>query len=279
MIAGVLLATITAIGFSPSLDGVAIGKNITAVIAAREIPVDRENPTVSNTDTGHVWTWTATDGTLERITTNDGGAVQMIDILASPANQRKISVPIVGSLQFNVDSHVNAQSAAGGADPALFTDEWLPLARRSGTVLGYVIEPDFGLLLAFPAPGDLGLIEVLCGTKRALSNTGMIPAGMPIIRPGRTNESDLGVAPVDHVFEAAKLTGIPAGNRFVRSPSTYAFLRISVGTNGIPSTATYFAGESAGSDVAIQVALREKFQPATLDGKPVPSVYFQRLPV
>ena len=268
MIAPVLLAAITAT-VPPKLDGITVGQNVAAVIKAREIPVDRENPVVRNTDAGHVWTWTQKDGTLERLTTDDDGIVQMIDILASPANRQWITVPVSGSLQFNESGHINAQG--DGPYPDLFRDEWLPLANRAGTVLGYGIQPDYGVLFAFPAPGDQGMIEVLTGTREALFGTGMVPNETPALQPAMINRN---------VYKAPNMMP-SAGRGFVRDFMVY--VRIAVGSDGIPTAATVFArsggptgtGGSNLDNAAVYATLREKFQPATVNGKPVPSIYFQ----
>lgn len=261
----------------PELDGITIGQNIAAVIKAREIPVDRDNPTVSNSDSGHVWTWTQKDGTLERLTTDDDGVVQMIDILATPANQQWITAPIAGSLQFNGSGHINAQP--DDLQPDLFKDEWLPLANRAGTVLGYVIQPDYGILFAFPAPGDQGLIEVLTGTRGALYSTGLIPSQITVLPCCLINRVPLRLQPATisrDVFEAPELVQDPAGRGFVRGFVVY--VRVDVGSDGMPSGASVFA-DSGGSEVdkaAIYRALHQRFQPATINGKPIRSIFFER---
>jgi hypothetical protein len=273
VIAAVLLAAITAT-VPPKLDGIAIGQNVATVIKDREIPIDRENPMVTNTDSGHVWTWTQKDETLERITTDDDGVVQMIDILASSANRQTITVPVARSLQFNESSHVNANFAADGINPDLFADEWLPLANRAGTVLGYAIQPNYGVLFAFPAPGDQGMIEVLYGTREALFDTGMIPSEgsskamvTPQLQPATRNRG---------VYKRPKLVQWPPCGGFIRNQ--VVFVRVTVGADGIPSAAAVFAG-SGGALLdahALYCPMHSKFEAATLDGKPVPSVVFQR---
>lgn len=247
----------------PALEGVTIGENLASVVRRPEFPKNSEMPTVVNTDIGHVWSWTEKDGTLERLTTDDDGVVQMIEILASGKNHKLIDVPVAGSLQFNESGHINANDRA---NPDLFRDEWLPLANMFGTVLGYAIEPNYGVVFGFPA-GDGGLIEVATGTRDALYTTGLIP------RKTMISASPLLPRPAHgRVYKAPKLVWRQACNEF-RDPT--AFVRVAVRSDGVPSAATIFLGNGY-PNPAPNCEMYEKFRPATLNGKPVPSVYFQR---
>lgn len=250
----------------PALDGIAIGDNLAKVIHRRDFPHNREIPTVNNTDAGHVWSWTEKDGTLERLTTNDDGEVQMIEVLASDKNDQTISVPVVGRLDFNGSGHINAQP--GSPQDDLFTDEWLPLPKVAGTVVGYAIAPNYGVIFGFPGPGDGGLIEVVTGTRDALFSTGLVPADLSTpLRP----------AIVSHdIFKAAQLTTIPPCGGFKKGLSV--FVRVAVQADGKPSEAKVFWGTGSlyEDNRALFCPMLERFQPATLNGKPVPSVYFQR---
>lgn len=271
MIAPFLLAVITAT-VPPKLDGITVGQNVATVIKAREIPIDRDNPTINNTNAGHVWTWTQKDGTLEHLTTDDDGVVQMIDILASPANQQWITVPVADSLQFNESGHINALWY--GAEPDLFTDERLPGSRRAATVVGYAIEPDYGVLFAFDASqGDGGMIEVLTGKRAALFQTGLIPERSgnramltPQLQPPSTRDA----------YKPPRLVQWPGCSGFIRG--RVVFVRLAVGSDGLPTNATVFAGSGPTSveNAALYCPMQSKFEPARLNGKPVPSVVFQR---
>jgi hypothetical protein len=250
----------------PVLDGIAIGENLAIVIHRRDFPNNREAPTIVNADAGHIWSWTEKDGTLERLTTNDDGDVQLIEILASSKNDQWISVPVVGSLQFNSSGHINAQP--GPPQDDLFRDEWLPLPKVAGTVVGYAIAPNYGVVFGFPAPGDEGLIEVATGTRDALFTTGLIPSDVTTpLRP----------ATVSHdIYKAAKLTGMPPCGGFVKN--LVVFVRVAVRADGTPSAATVFYGTGYLNEDnrALYCPMHETFQPATLNGNPVPSVYFQK---
>lgn len=269
MIATLLLAgALTATG-APQLDGIAIGQNITQIIKAR-----LSYPAVSNTSVGHVWTWSLDDGTIEAVTTDDDGVVEMVDILASAENRRQIDVPGIGLLQFNESGHINAQFAAD--KNGMMADELLYLAKRPGTVVGYTIPPDYGSLAAFPGPGDQGLIEVLTGTRSALFKTGLVPEensarafADPALLPAKISRD---------VYIPAKISQWPANGRFVH-PGQYVFIRSEVAADGISSQAILFAG-APGYDATMRYyANLVKFRPATLNGVPVPSVFFWRLSV
>ena len=266
MIAALLLGTVMGASV-PTLDGIAIGENLAIVVHSREFPNNREMPTVINMDSGHVWSWTEKDGTLERLTTDDDGAVQLIEILASSKNDQWISVPVVGSLQFNSSGHINAQPGPPPDD--LFRDEWLPLPKVAGTVVGYAIAPDYGVIFGFPGPGDMGLIEVATGTRDALFTTGLVPPKSDFITPLQpaTLKSD--------IYKAPKLVGIPPCGGFVKNHTV--FVRVAVRSDGTPSAATVFWGTGYLNEDsrALYCPMHETFQPATLNGKPVPSVYFQ----
>ena len=267
MIAAFFLAATTATA-PPELDGITIGENVAAVISQRGVKSNSENPTVENTALGHVWTWVSKDGTKERVTTNDDGVVQMVEILASPENEQSVAVPVAGSLQFNESGHINAQPADRNFD--LFLDEWLPAVNVAGTVVGYAIEPNYGVLFGFRGPGDGGLIEVFTGTRESLFTTGLVPVGGDPPTPLRPTTLRY------DIYNPPRVVQIPPCGGFIRG--RVVFVRLEVGSDGHPTNATVFAGLPPGSadDSALYCPMHSKFEPATLDGKRVPSVIFQK---
>lgn len=116
------------------------------------------------------------------------------------------------------------------------------------------------ILLVVAREGGRTIREAFLGYRDELAKAGFIP--------GASGED---------AFHAAVLEKMGAADYNSPSEGT-AYVRIAVGADGSVSAATiYFSSGDAVLDrAAVASALHDSFRPATLNGKPVASVYFHR---
>lgn len=245
-----LLAAVTA--FMP-VPGTSLGGSIKDAVKAHGLPK------VVTTDIGHVWTWQQKDGSQLRLTSDDDGTVQMIDLLAPKGVTAKFALqtePAPAILRLGKLSGQQADlqfsSIADFSGKATFPDSGEPAAFRA-----YKLSPNHEAVLLF-AGGVLR--EVFYGERAQLARSGLLPGAI---------EADVVTykAPVLQELGGADYTGGTQGT---------AFVRIAVGQEGKVTDETIYL--SSGSDVLDRIALAgaksDSFLPATLDGKPVSSIYF-----
>lgn len=217
-----------------SLDGVAIGSNI------RDVVKTMGNPDVVNTDVGHVWSWTkpSLKETL-RVTTDDDGVVQMVDV-SSPAQLDRPPYVLGPSL-----------STADGNLPD--SGDAAEFRRYQGT-------PPTQIVLAYASNGG-ALREIFIGTAIAIANAGLVP--------GKASDDSEYRAPLLDTIGSADYNGNSRG---------VVYTRIAINKDGTIAKASVFISSGDGDldRVALAIANGCTFEPATLRGRKAPSVYFRR---
>jgi len=232
---------------------------------------------VANTTAGHVWTWILSNGITQALTTDDNGTIELIDVLAAPSKSTDVVVPGLGSVPLNAISHLDFYPMFPNAKPNFFADEHLNLIKDRASIMGFAVPPAYGTLLGFIG-GQAGipdgpLIEVLTGTRDTLFSTGLVPTS------SQDASDDLKALLPDQIshdrYTPAKLIAHPPYSGPVRDSFTYA--RIEVGANGVPMRGTWFMGPQSTQRFVQSTVSLERFAPARLNGKPVPSIYFQAI--
>ena len=257
---GVALLGVTGSPAPPfAFSDVRLGEDVRTLITAHG------SPAVVTTDVGHVWTWERPDKPKVRLTADDQGRVQIIDVVPKAA------------VDFAVPSPDPKERATLALDQLTLAAADASALSKSADARGIATFPDSGTQAQFRAyrlSGGTELVllfdnvrqtlgEVFYGTRDALGRGGLLPAGTYVPQPHYTAPAVLHLGAVD--YPATKRQGD-------------AFVKIAVRKDGTVADATIYSssGSSELDAVAILAAKQDTFSPAKLDGQPVDSVYFHK---
>ena len=238
---------------------VRLGEDVSTLIAAHG------SPAVVTTDVGHVWTWERPDNPKIRLTADDQGRVQIIDVIPkgavdfavpSPDPKERVTLAL-GELTLNAADASALAKSADSRGTAAFPD-----SGKQAEFRAYRLSAGTELVLLFDdARKTLG--EVFYGTRDALGRGGLLPAGTYAPQPHYAAPAILHFGAFD--YPPTKREGD-------------AFVKIAVRKDGTVAGATIYAssGSSDLDAIAVLAAKQDTFLPAKLDGQPVDSVYFHK---
>jgi TonB family protein len=250
-----LVVAIAAAGSSSlTLAGITLGRNI------RDEVKPFGHPDIVTTDVGHVWTWRSAGAATLRLTTDDDGAVQMIDVIAG-GSKRRIDLPTGQRfITLNGESRANTVSSFPSDDfdaKGAFPDDGADAAYY-----GYRLKNGNELVLGFPDTNNgAGLLhEVFFGHRDALVRSGLIPQAAPT-----------------EVFKAPVMLQL-GGADFRKSKEGTTYVRIAVNADGSVADASVFvsSGDADLDSIALASARHSAFSPSSRNGTPIPSIFFRR---
>lgn len=233
-----------------------LGESVAQVIATEG------SPAVVSTDVGHVWTWEKA-GDKVRLTTDDDGAVRMIDVLPAANDHFALTLPTVpaktiafGLLTLDqADASLSALADFSGAGS-------FPDTGAKADFRAYKLTPHQEAVLLFD-DATRQLTEAFYGERSFLARSGLLPGTPESNAPHYT-------APVlQHEGNADYPHTVKEGD---------AFLRVSVDKNGAVAEATIFvtSGDPQLDRAAVVSAKHDIFAPARIDSAPVSAVVFVR---
>lgn len=259
-LAGLVLLGVTGSPTPPfAFSDVRLGGDVSTLIAAHG------SPSVVTTDVGHVWTWERPDSPKIRLTADDAGKVQIIDVVpkapveftvpsADPKERLPLALDALTLDAADASALAHMEDARG---TAAFPDSGAQAQFRA-----YRLAGGTELVLLFgSARNTLG--EAFYGTRDALGRGGLLPAGSYAPQPHYTAPAVVHLGAFDY-------------------PKTRhqgdAFVKIAVRKDGTVAGATIYAssGSSDLDAIALLAAKQDTFVPAKLDGEPVDSVYFHK---
>ncbi|MDP9111974.1 MAG: energy transducer TonB, partial [Candidatus Eremiobacteraeota bacterium] len=219
-------------------------------------------PTVVTTDVGHIWTFDRPSRGLIRISTDDAGATEAVEVAGAESMPLRLSLPGHQPLSLAF-GRSTPQSSSEQLKP--YTDftasTTLPQNNAPARALAYSLPGRDELILFFDAKTAL-LRDAFYGRRDALKREGLIPANRP----------DQGA------FKAPVLSKL-GGADYASPGQGTAFLRILVDERGgVRQAEVYISSGDAQLDrIAVAAATHDTFLPATRSGSAVPSVYFTRV--
>ena len=233
----------------------AVDSSIIAAIRAQGVP----SAVVSN-DTGHLWSWEGQDGAAVRAITGDNGTIRMIDVRKAGQAIDVNLVPITRVLlgrttlrQVDAALHNYADYTAPGM---------LPDHSAKAEVLSFRTSQQRELVIFFDEAGKTAQ-ELVYGERGMVSRAGLLPGASdttqmlvyhaPVLRKG-------GVITYPHT-----------------SASGSTILKLTIDKRGSVSQVQIFvsSGDAALDAAAKAAAMKERYAPAQLAGKPVDAVVFR----
>lgn len=218
-------------------------------------------PTVVTTDVGHIWTFDRPSRGLLRISTDDSGATEAIEVAGTESAPLRLSLP--GHQTLNLFfGRTTPQSSTELKPYADFTAATsLPQNNSPARAFAYALPGRDELILFFDAKSAL-LREAFYGRRETLKREGLIPGGRL--------DSAAFKAPVLIKLGGADYTSARQGT---------AILRILIDDAGGVSQAEVYvsSGDAQLDRVAVAAARRDTFVPAMRSGAAIPSVYFARV--
>ena len=248
---GVASSTLHAFEFS----GLALGISVGNLIAAHG------SPEVLTTDVGQIWTWDSSGGTV-RITTDDRGIVQVIDVLPAPEGPVSFALPSQPPLIVNFGMTTEHEADLRYGPMAAFSASTrFPDSGAAADVRGYRFSGSRQAVLLFENTSKT-LREVFYGDTDNLAYAGFLPA-----------------SPVTKTQFTAPVLVHRGSSDYPRTKKQGdAFVRIEVDAGGSVSQSTIFtsSGDLDLDRSAIASANSFTFTPATRDGVAVPAVFFDK---
>lgn len=221
-----------------------------------------EPPTVVTTDVGHIWTFDRPSRGLLRVSTDDAGATEAVEVAGAESTPLRLTLPGRQPLNLSFDRST-PESSTAKLKP--YTDfiatTTLPQNNTPARALAYSLPDRDELILFFDAKTAL-LREAFYGRRDTLKREGLIPADR-----------------LDRVaFKAPVLTKL-GGADYASPGQGTAFLRILVDDRGgVHAVEIYVSSGDAQLDrIAVAGATHDTFLPATRSGAAISSVYFTRV--
>lgn len=223
------------------------------------------SPSVVTTDVGHVWTWDEAGTPKIRLTTDDTGAVDIIDVvpksgvtfvLPAPEAGTRVSLAL-GALTLDAADASTLARMAEAKGNAAFPD-----TGTSAQFRAYRISPATELVLLF-SDSDKTLGEAFYGNRDSLARGGLLPAAIGGARPSYTAPAIVHLGAVD--YPVTKKQGD-------------AFVRIEVKKDGSVGRASIYVstGDATLDAVALRAAMQDTFTPAKRGDDAVDSVFFHK---
>ncbi len=239
--------------------GLTLGSSIADYIGSSE------KPEVHTSDVGQIWTWHRRSGGINvttRVTTNDDGAIEMLDVLARGATVGpELTMPLQSGASLTFGSAHAADADALFGAPEFEGAGAFPDGDGQASFRGYTLDGDREAVLLFDAKGG-PLREMFWGMRTALGRAGVIPH-----------------EPAPDVFKAPSLRQLGSAD-FSSTNTGTAYVRIAVTATGSVSNAKIFisSGSNDLDNIAVAIARGSSFVPATRNGAAAPSIYFERQP-